>query len=95
MVEQHVKVTKPFHSCSLITIHEVVIIPGGEEAEAGPGAQGLAGAPLLSCVPATRHFLPPCLLPAQPGPCRVERHRSLTVLWGQEPSLFVAPLPGE
>lgn len=40
MVEQHVKVTKPFHSCSLITIHEVVIISGGEEAEAGPGAGG-------------------------------------------------------
>lgn len=38
MVEQHLKVTKPFHSSSLITIHEVVIIPGGEEAEAGAGA---------------------------------------------------------
>lgn len=41
MVEQHVKVTKPFHSCSLIMIHEVVI-PGGEEAEAGAGA-GVGG----------------------------------------------------
>lgn len=33
------KVTKPFHSCSLIMIHEVVI-PGGEEAEAGAGLRG-------------------------------------------------------
>lgn len=34
----------------------------------GPGAQGPAGAPLLSCVRAARHFLCPCLPPTLP-PC--------------------------
>lgn len=56
-----------------------------------------------SCPPFPLSLLPtpppppprPRALPVQPWPCSVERHISLTVLWGQEPSLFVAPLPGE
>ena len=36
------EVTKPFHFCSLTTIHEVAIIPRDEEAEAG-GWRGVGG----------------------------------------------------